>query len=400
MRILYHHRTLGDGAEGIHIRSMVDALRALGHTVQVSSLIDDGVKVDPKRRAFWRRVSHCLPSSLYEAAELAYNVVATRKLLRAIAEFQPDVIYDRYNSYSTAALRAGRRHGVPVLLEVNAPVAFERTAYEHLQLRLPWLARRYERWICSTADHVYVVSTPLMEFLIARCGVADERITVLPNGADPDLFQPNVDGSRIAERYGMGGRLIIGFTGILRPWHGIELLIQAFATLSTEHRNLHLLVVGDGPIQQDLEHLAREAGIGDRVTFTGRVAHHEVAEHVAAMDIAVSPRATFYASPMKILEYMAMGKAVIAPRMPNIADIIEDGRTGLLFEAEDVAALEAAIRAVVVRADLRRQVGAGARRAIETRFNWAYNARVVVNRAHRLLARRNGGVPITMEARA
>jgi glycosyltransferase involved in cell wall biosynthesis len=178
---------------------------------------------------------------------------------------------------------------------------------------------------------------------------------------------------------------VVGFTGILRPWHGVDLLIRAFAELSVEYPDLHLLIVGDGPIQGQLERVALESGVRERVTFTGRVPYHEVGEHVAAMHIAVSPRATFYASPMKILEYMAMGKALVAPRMPNIEDVVEHGRTGLLFEAERVGALSAAIRDLVNDAPLRRDLGLRARRMIETRHNWLSNAQEAARRAEQII---------------
>jgi len=366
---------------------MVTALRELGHEVRVLSLVGEDTGVRSSQQARWKRVGELIPSALYEFAELAYNVVGKRRLLKAIREFRPDVIYDRYNSYSTAAISSGHRTRLPVVLEVNAPVAFERTEYEHLTLKLPWLARRYERQICTSADHVFVVSTPLKRYLVGERGVPPERVSVLPNGANPEAFNPAVSGNAVRHRYSLGNKLVIGFVGILRPWHGIELLMEAVSPLFSEWPALHLLIVGDGPIQAPLEELATRRGVRDRVTFTGRVGHHDVREHVAAMDVAVSPRATFYASPMKILEYMALARPVVAPDLENIRDIIEHGRTGMLFEPERLEALQDCIRTLLHRDDLRRSLGEQARRAVETRYNWHYNAREVVNTIERVTGR-------------
>src|SRR5690606_27613788 len=118
-----------------------------------------------------------------------------------------------------------------------------------------------------------------------------------------------------------------GFSGILRPWHGLELLLEAFARLAAGDPRLHLLIVGDGPIRGELDAAIAARQLQDRVTITGRVPHAEVRDYVALMDVAVSPRATFYASPMKVLEYMAMGKAIVAPAMDNLRDILTDGDT-------------------------------------------------------------------------
>src|SRR5688572_18242056 len=190
MRILYHHRTMADGAEGIHIREMVLALRGLGHDVAGVALAGDPTEPNAANSSGVDRLRRLIPAFAYEVAELGYNVLGYRRIARAIRMFRPDVIYDRYNSYSTAAVRAARRTGLPLLLEVNAPVAYERSVYEHLELRLPRLARRYERKIFEGADRIFVVSTPLKRHLVETIGIEARKILVLPNGADPNVFIP------------------------------------------------------------------------------------------------------------------------------------------------------------------------------------------------------------------
>ncbi len=387
MRILYHHRTLGDGAEGIHIREMIEAFRGLGHEVRVVSLIGEQTNRPTTRKKRWHAVSRLLPGGLYELAELGYNVVGGRRIEQAAREFQPDFIYDRYNSYNTAALRAGAACDVPVMLEVNAPVAFERTAYENLQLRFPSLARRYERHICNAADHVLVVSTPLKRHLVEQLGVDPGHITVLPNGANPDSFRTDVDGSEVRARHGLDSAVVVGFVGILRPWHGVDLLIEAVARLRDKHPALRLLIVGDGPIEADLKRLALQRGLADAAAFTGRIAHADIPSHVAAMDVAVSPRATFYASPMKVLEYMALAKPTVAPAMDNLRDLIADGEDGLLFEPESVDSLAMQLDMLIGNAELRSRIGAAARRRIETERNWTAIARQVTDLAGNLAQR-------------
>ena len=191
MKILYHHRTFGDGAEGIHIREMVDAFRELGHDVEVVSLIGgDQAKTGEfnSKTKDWSKFTKLVPGSAYELAELAYNPIAMRKIKRVARHFRPDVIYDRYNSYSTAAVKLAPRLGVPVVLEVNAPVAHERVEYSKNRLRFAQLAQRYERSIFAQADHIYVVSSPLQEFLYKERNVPLEKMTVLPNGATRESF--------------------------------------------------------------------------------------------------------------------------------------------------------------------------------------------------------------------
>ena len=383
MKVLYHHRTMADGAEGIHIREIVSALRSLGHEVVVVALAGDPTRPAPGHASRVTSLRRLIPAFGYEIAELGYNLVGYRRIMAAIGHVRPDIIYDRYNTYSTAAAHAARRAGVPLLLEVNAPGAYERTVDAHLRLKFPRLARNYERWILRRADRIFAVSTPLKDHLAHAVGIDAGKIVVLPNGADPDVFVPGVGGEEVRRRYGIEDRVVIGFVGILRPWHGVDLLLEAFRDLRRTCSSAHLLIVGDGSIQDQLEAHAAELGLGSSVTFTGRLAHQDVVAHVAAMDVTVSPQATFYASPMKVLEYMSMGKAVVAPAMDNIRDIIDDEESGLLFEPGSAVALASAIRRMIADEGLRRRLGEQARRRIVERLNWRQNARRIIEAAAR-----------------
>jgi hypothetical protein len=121
MKILYHHRTLGDGAEGIHVAEMIKAFRKLGHEVQVISLIGEETNTQSRSQRRWSSVSRLLPGGFYELGEMAYNAPGFAKIARAVRRWRPDFIYDRYVSYNFSAVWAGKRLGVPVVLEVNSP---------------------------------------------------------------------------------------------------------------------------------------------------------------------------------------------------------------------------------------------------------------------------------------
>lgn len=387
LRILYHHRTLGDGAEGIHIRELVNAFRDLGHTVQVVALVGE---CDPtpnsdvrhsQQESRWSNLSSLLPGVIYEFAEIGYNIVGRRNIQNAIRRFKPDLIYDRYNSYSTAAVSVGRKFDIPVFVEVNAPLAYERRVYEGRRLHLSRLARRYESFICNSANHVFAVSTPLKEFLISEYTVPVQRITVLPNGADLNKFDHQVSGETIRKKFEITNKKIVGFVGILRPWHGLDMLLRVFRVIVSNMPDAHLMIVGDGPMESELKAQAKAIGLTDNVTFTGRIGHDEMSHHIAAMDIAVSPSTTFYASPMKILEYMAMGIATVAPDTPNIRDLITEDVDGKLFLNEDENALRVALQSLLENSADAKRLGENARHKVETRLCWSHVAQVVIDRA-------------------
>ena len=377
MKILYHHRTLGDGAEGIHVAEMIKAFRTLGHDVQVISLIGEETNTVSTSQRRWSRVSRLLPGACYELGELAYNGPGFARISQAIRRFQPDFIYDRYVSYNFSAVWAGKRLGIPVVLEVNSPYSLQKQTFDE-RLYFPKLCRWFERTICRTASRVLTVSTPL-KHVLTSIGVPEDHIVVVPNGVDPDRFHPLIGDAEIRRQYGLERKLIVGFTGVLRPWHGPELLAEAFHRIAERHPDLHLLIVGDGPSRAALEQSFADRGLLTRLTVTGRVPHDAVRRLVAAMDIAVSPRATFYSSPMKILEYMAMGKAIVAPDMENIRDLLTHDRNGILFQPEDATSLTKALARATDDAGLRCRLGTNARKEIERHRTWLDNARRVIS---------------------
>jgi glycosyltransferase involved in cell wall biosynthesis len=376
MRILYHHRTLGDGAEGIHVAEIIKAFRQLQHEVRVISLIGETTNTASKAQSRWTRVARLMPGCVYELGEIAYNLHGYRTLSQAVRDYRPDFIYDRYVSYNYSAVGIGRRYGIPVVLEVNSPYSLQKQTFDET-LYFKHVLRLFERKICRDATWVVVVSTPLKKFLVS-IGVPHERIVVMPNGTDPDVFHPAIDGEAIRQQYGLDGKIVLGFCGILRPWHGLDLLLQAFEEVMQGRTDVHLLIVGDGPIRAELEGLLDARGLARHVTITGRQPHAKVRSFVAAMDIAVSPRATFYASPMKILEYMGMGKAIVAPDMENIRDILTHEHDGLLFRPEDGGSLAKSLQHLIADVAVRSQLGQAARQKIVAERTWLHNAKDVI----------------------
>jgi glycosyltransferase involved in cell wall biosynthesis len=374
MNILYHHRTLGDGAEGIHVASMVKAFRELDHDVKLASLIGEQVASSTSRARIVDQLRNVLPRALYETMEMAYSAAGYRLLTRQVNGWKPAFIYERYTLFNLAGLMAARRLGIPLVLEVNSPLAYERAQYE--TLRLKRAARFFERFLFRRAELVLAVSTPLKEYIIGQ-GASPEKVVVMPNGTDPSFFRPDTfTRDQLRRRLDLPlNAVVVGFVGILRPWHGVDLLIDAFAKVQNPAERMYLLIVGDGPSQSALEKLSRLRGLQERVIFTGRVPHQEVARYLTAMDIAVSPRATFYASPMKVLEYMATGIAVIAPRMPNLQDLISDQVDGILFQPENVEELTSSVQALVQNGTFRRRLADNARRKIENDRTWVNNAK-------------------------
>jgi glycosyltransferase involved in cell wall biosynthesis len=374
MKILYHHRTASKDGQAVHIEEMITALRGLGHEVIVAAPPGADSQEFGASNGWVDRIRARLPKVVYELLELAYSIPAYRRLAALARQHRPDVIYERYNLYLLSGIWLHRRLKLPMLLEVNSPLAEERGRFGGLAF--PGLARRMEAWTWRGADRVLPVTRVLAGYVM-KAGVTDDHIQVIPNGINQAHFDAAPDNATAKARLGLEGSTVLGFTGFVRDWHGIDRVIDWMATRPSDERT-HLLMVGDGPVRIDLEEQARRLGIADRVTFTGLVHRDRVPEMVAAFDIALQPAVTHYASPLKLFEYLALGKAVLAPREPNLMEVLADGDNALLFDGMAASAFEAALDRLVTDHALRAKLGEGAHRCIEERrLTWAENARRV-----------------------
>ncbi len=381
VKILYHHRTASKDGQAVHIEEMIHALRTLGHEVRVVSPADDSGPSQGQMGAdmgWVHKLKAMLPKAVYELMELAYSWVAYRKLLKAAADFQPDVIYERYNLFLLSGLMASKRLHIPLLLEVNAPLVFERSRHSG-GLSLLLLAKWAEGKVWREATRVLPVTHVLATHLQAR-GVAKERIAVIPNGINQDHFVQAPHPGDAKALLGLTGRLVLGFTGFIRDWHGVNRIIDWMATPQAPS-NAHLLVVGDGPVRQALEKQAASLGLGDRVTFTGVIDRAEVPAHVAAFDIALQPAVTAYASPLKLMEYLVLGKAIVAPAVPNLQEVLVHDQNAFLFR-EEPGQIEWALTHLCADAALRERLAQGAKDTIEQQnLTWLGNAQKVVRLA-------------------
>ncbi|SHJ92688.1 Glycosyltransferase involved in cell wall bisynthesis [Roseomonas rosea] len=382
MRILYSHRIQSRDGQGVHLDSLVAALREEGHEVRVvgpPSYDRAGLGGGSRVLSGLRRL---LPGPAAELAELAYGVPATRRLARAAAEFAPDAIYERYNLFHLSGALVARRRGVPLLLEVNAPLAEERSRFGSLRLRR--LARWAESFVWRRADRVLPV-TEVLASHVAAAGVPEPRIAVVPNGIDLRDYPAAASPARTA---GEGRPLVLGFVGFVRDWHGLDAVLRAFAARQGGPP-LSLLIAGQGPARAGLEALAAELGIADRVRFTGLAPREEVPRLIGGFDIALQPAAVPYASPLKIFEYMAAGRAIVAPDQPNLREVLAHERTALLFDPERPGALWGAVERLAADPALRESLGTAARAEVERRdLTWSGNARRVAAIAREEAARR------------
>lgn len=300
-----------------------------------------------------------------------------KRLDEIIPLIRPDILHAHSPALNAiAALRAGRKHGIPVVYEVRA--FWEDAAVDHGTSREWGLRYRLTRALETSAfkrvDAITTICEGLRRDIVAR-GIPAQKVTVIPNAVDIEKFSVGGTGdATLKEQLGLNGHRIIGFIGSFYAYEGLDLLLQAFPTILASAPDIRLLLVGGGPQEDSLKHLASGLGIKDKVIFTGRVPHDQVQRYYDLVDILAYPRhsmrLTELVTPLKPLEAMAQGRLLVASDVGGHKELIQDGKTGILFKSEDPQALADAVLRLLAEESRWPELRAAARRFVETERNW------------------------------
>jgi glycosyltransferase involved in cell wall biosynthesis len=321
-----------------------------------------------------------------EAAALSYNIQFIAAARRLLTQGRARLLYQRHGKFLFAGAVLSRLMGIPLILEYNASETWMAKHWDPASFS-PWL-RLCENASIRAASLIVVVSNPLKEELM-NLGVPAERILVNPNAVDPESFYPDCGGAELRHNYGFrSDDVVVCFVGTFSYWHGVAVLEQAIRFLLdnplTAAGQLKFLLVGDGPLAQPMRIALEPYARRGLVLFTGTIQHHAVRQHLDAADILVSPHVpmpdggAFFGSPTKLFEYMAMGKAIAASALDQIAEVLEHERSALLCAPGDPESLAEAIQRLAADAQLRVELGRNARTTVLARHTWRQNARRVL----------------------
>lgn len=287
-----------------------------------------------------------ISSRLPVVDQLAVIEKLTRRLHEVTVRVQPDILHAHSPVLNgIAALRVGKRLGLPVVYEVRA--FWEDAAADHGTTREDSiryrLTRRLETSVLRRAQAVAVICEGLKSDIIAR-GLNPHKVTVIPNAVDIDRFRiGGMPDQTLVGRYDLKNRKVLGFVGSFYAYEGLALLLRALPSILAREPNVRLMLVGGGPQERELRRIAEEKQLLDKVHFVGRVSHEEVGLYYDLMDIMVYPRMpmrlTERVTPLKPLEAMAQGKLVIASDVGGHRELLRDGETGYLFSAGHAEAL-------------------------------------------------------------
>jgi PEP-CTERM/exosortase A-associated glycosyltransferase len=300
-----------------------------------------------------------------------------KRLIEIIPQIKPDVLHAHSPCLNAiAALRAGRKFGIPVVYEVRA--FWEDAAVDHgtstengLRYKL---TRGLETYALKRANAVTTICEGLRRDIVER-GIPANKVTVIPNAVDIDKFAVGGEADQDLKRQlGLHGHRLIGFIGSFYAYEGLDVLLRAVPALSARAPDLRVLLVGGGPQDANLRQLAKDLGIADKVVFTGRVPHDQVQKYYDLLDVLVYPRLsmrlTDLVTPLKPLEAMAQGRILAASSVGGHRELIDDGKTGILFAPDDPAALASKVGDLLDAQSTWPALRLAGRAYVETERNW------------------------------
>lgn len=370
----------GEKGASIHIQEMMRAFAKQGHDVRAvaakrGETSDAILNVEEVRTTVAGNTR-----AEKEQAAIAQADAIEARLVALYQDWPFNLIYERYSLWSAAGCRSGRRLGVPVVTEVNAPLVVEQAAFRSLVCKDE--AQAIEAEVLAGSTALAAVSRQMAAYL-TDAGADPHRVHVIGNAVDTTHFCAEARAAEVAAI--PSDAFVVGFTGSLKIWHGVDTLMAAFRAFQANEPRAHLLICGDGPKRGWIEGFVSGAGLENAVTMAGWVDHAALPGLIAQMDVATAPypaSENHYFSPLKLYEYLAMGRPVLASDIGQTAELLKGSEAALLLPPGDATALAKAFEALYIDPARRAEMSAAA--AIEgARHDWTANAARIVEIATR-----------------
>jgi len=393
MNVLYHHRTRGKGAEGAHIKGIVTAFREMGHHVKLTSIhnVDPTKPVEvnttniksanaKKPSGIKHKIlelTKYMPEFLFEIMEILYNIIAFRQVRNEVHNQKPDIIYERYSLFMFSTVWYAKRKNIPLILEVNDSAQVERV--RHLLFKR--LACKIEGWIFKNASGLVFISSYFQQLAQEKYSTLAPSV-ISPNAADTNVFDPKkYDHEAEKTRYGLTGKTVCGFAGAFHHWHGIDWFVETVIDDLKQHPTIALLLVGDGPKHEFIQNLVEQKNMQNQIVITGRVDHTEIPKAIAAMDFGIIPDSNHYGSPMKLFEFMSMGKGMIVPDFSPIEEVVTNNETSWLFKKQDKLDCVKRFFEIANQPEHCYDVGQKAIKYIHSERQWRHNVEQIIKLA-------------------
>jgi len=364
--------------DAIHVLSFIENIAKVGHEIFLIQKNNSNTKIN-----YVKSYNISSPTKFKKLNKLAYGIVFCFRLSSIIKKETPTLIHEREIGWRTylnfGGILLAKKNKIPYVLEVNAPILYERGIYHsYFSCKIEEIS---EKVLFSRANRIIVVSNVLKNYVMSK-NIPSEKVIVVPNGANEKLLNPNISGKKIRKKYNLENKRIICFSGSLdQEWQGIDEILKSAEMISSIDPTIYFLIIGDLKEQDQTKNSPQN------VIFTGAINHSDLPNYLAAADILLAPyklkeqfkEIGFYNSPVKLFEYMAMGKPIIASNIGQISEVIEHGKTGLLIEPGNYQELTSNILTLFENKQLREELGVNAREELVRNYTWKINADKIVN---------------------
>jgi glycosyltransferase involved in cell wall biosynthesis len=366
-----------------HILGFISACKTLGFEVK-TFIVGDRVP----RTWVTKKSEHAMSGSFIRAlaldlSRLILGTVNARQAWRELGGGQVDWVYERFASFRTLGWTF-KQHGIPWILETNAPLFYEAKT-ERKSTALSGLARWLEVQAYRECDALVCVTEALKELIVSESGISPEKVVVVPNGVDSEMLDPQ----RHKPKHLFNG-FTVGFVGRLYAWQGLNLLLEALRELRAEGLDVSLVVVGDGLMRAEWEEQTQSLGIASNVTFVGQVPWEGVPHYISGFDVGYIGHiqmqvGKMYHSPLKLYEYMAMAKPVVASAFEDAQRVLQERETGFLFEPGNKEDLKRALKSAYQAREQLPAMGQRARDLMVAQHSWLARVSTMVTAIEQIL---------------
>lgn len=391
-KILYlrtdHWFNVQSGGSVGHTSGVIKSLKELGYETYVLStdyLVNVNNDKDFKVLSPHYKTGRNIPN----VPEILYTKILFNYVQSIWAAISPSIIYQRYSLGNYTSVLAKIKYRIPYICEFNGSMTWMARHWENRKIFHESLIDSIELLNLKIADLIVVVSKPMKKQLI-QSGIKEQKILVNPNGVDTEKYHPNIDARKIRDRLNINEKSVVGFIGTMGPWHGADVLTEAFGQMILTYPHLRktavLLMIGDGIKMHQVQTLIEKYHLEGNAILTGLVPQESGPNYLAACDILVSPHVPnpdgtpFFGSPTKLFEYMAMGKGIVASELDQIGEILEHKKTAWLAEPGNVTDLSKKIKMLIENPNLRENLGKNARNAVATRYTWKEHTKRIMNK--------------------
>ena len=353
------------GGSAIQVLRLAEELARAGHSVTVYA---PGITRAPRASA---GVVYLPVLNVPGLRFASYLLLAPFRLALEAVRRRPDAVLAFEVYFDLSSLLLARLSGAPLHVFVNA-IADQELRLSGPRLPLKWVLRAVQALLVRSAARVYTISGEIAAWLRRGYSLPEGAVTLVRNGVDTGAFAP-LDAADCRRRLGLAAGRYVGFVGRPAPWHGLELLVAAAPAVLRELPAARFLIVGEGPSLPAVKELVRAQGLAANFVFAGEAPHEQVPVYMGACDVCVAfyrPVRSYAGDPMKLYEYLACGRAVLAEEAPGYGDLVVRAGAGLQVRSSDPAAVAEALLKLLSDDGLRGGMGLKAR-AAAAGYEWS-----------------------------